>query len=334
MKRILSLVLLAGLISGLCACDTADAPATEQATPTETALSPYIMQKEDPEGDDSMNVLFVSNSTCVYFPDELVGLLAAAGYKNVNLCGVYYNACSIKQHYEWLQSKTANYRFDINTLEGRKSIDGYDLIAALNYCNWDYIGFDNNSYSFSSGDVQTALANAEPYFGQLLEYIRGQYPLSKYVWHEMWSNEVGYSLAYKMTSIEQRTQIYNTQKQVAKILAERYSLGIVPTGAAWEKVRDNELITTPIAGIPMDRFTLCTRVQSNALKDDFVHDGDMGGGQYLNACVWFEVLTGKSCVGNTFRPQYEFAGIDCSLSEEKIALLQNAAHEAVMELNS
>ena len=31
---------------------------------------------------------------------------------------------------------------------------------------------------------------------------------------------------------------------------------------------------------------------------------------------------GKSCIGNTWRPKYE-------LSEEKIAILQAAAHEAV-----
>ena len=55
---------------------------------------------------------------------------------------------------------------------------------------------------------------------------------------------------------------------------------------------------------------------------DTSHDGDIGGGQYLNACVWFETLTGQSCVGNAFRPDYE-------LSEEMITMLQNAAHIAV-----
>ena len=58
--------------------------------------------------------------------------------------------------------------------------------------------------------------------------------------------------------------------------------------------------------------------------EDMYHDGDVGGGQYLNACVWFEVLTGKSCIGNTWRPSYE-------LSEERITQLQLAAHQAVAE---
>ena len=334
MKKLLALTLAAVMLLSFCACGGGEPPQPTETQPETPTLSPYIMQKEDPKGDDTLNVLFVSNSTCVYFPDELVGVLNAAGYENVKLCGVYYSGCSIKQHYDWWKAKEAHYRFDITTKEGRQSINDIDLMVALNYANWDIISFDNNSASFGSGNTDTALGHAEPYFGELLTYIQSQYPLSRYFWHEMWANEVGYSIAYQMVSKEQRSQVYNAQKEVAEILARRYSLEIVPTGAAWEKVRDHEMITTPVAGISMDQFTLCTRVLNGELKDDFVHDGDMGGGQYLNACVWFEIITGESCLGNTFRPQYAYGGIDCSLSEEKIALLQNAAHEAVAELKN
>lgn len=332
MKRILSGLMVLFVLLSLCACGGGEAPQTELTQPTEPTLSPYTMQKEDPKGDDTLNVLFVSNSTCFYFPDELVGLLNAAGHQDVKLCGIYYSGCSIKQHYDWWKAKEAHYTLNIDTPEGRRSITNCDLMAALNYANWDIISFDNNSASFASGEVAVALSKAEPYFGELFAYIKEQYPLSRFFWHEVWANEIGYSLAFKMETVEQRTHIYNAKKGVARIMADTYGLEIVPTGDAWEKVRDNELITTPISGIPMDKFTLCTRVMNNALKDDFTHDGDMGGGQYLNACVWFEVITGQSCVGNTFRPKYEYAGIDCSLSEEKIALLQTAAHEAVAEL--
>ena len=66
---------------------------------------------------------------------------------------------------------------------------------------------------------------------------------------------------------------------------------------------------------------LCNR----GAKSDNYHDGEEGGGQYLNACVWFETLTGQSCIGNTWRPDtYE-------LSESMIAALQQAAHRAVAE---
>ena len=65
-------------------------------------------------------------------------------------------------------------------------------------------------------------------------------------------------------------------------------------------------------------------VDSVTARDAYIYlDG--AGGQYLNACVWFETLTGQSCIGNTWRPDtYE-------LSESMIAALQQAAHRAVAE---
>lgn len=59
---------------------------------------------------------------------------------------------------------------------------------------------------------------------------------------------------------------------------------------------------------------------------DYLHDGDTGGGQYLNGCIYFEVLTGISCVGNTWRPTAY------SLSEDMITFLQNVAHDTVVEI--
>ena len=52
-----------------------------------------------------MIVLFVSNSTCYYFTDELMGLLKAAGYENVTLALTYYSGCSVKCHHRWLMEE-------------------------------------------------------------------------------------------------------------------------------------------------------------------------------------------------------------------------------------
>ena len=66
-------------------------------------------------------------------------------------------------------------------------------------------------------------------------------------------------------------------------------------------------------------------------QGDGYHYGDIGGGQYLNACVWFEILTGKSCIGNPYRPLY-MDDPELSPSEELVLMLQKAAHEAVAKL--
>ncbi len=57
---------------------------------------------------------------------------------------------------------------------------------------------------------------------------------------------------------------------------------------------------------------------------DWRHEGDVGGGQYLYACVLFETLTKKSCIGNTFRPSYDLRYDDMTFEE-----LQQIAHKAV-----
>ncbi|MBR5296101.1 MAG: hypothetical protein IKU24_05880, partial [Clostridia bacterium] len=59
---------------------------------------------------------------------------------------------------------------------------------------------------------------------------------------------------------------------------------------------------------------------------DWSHEGDVGGGQYLYACVLFETLTRQSCIGNTFRPSYKLKYSDMTWEE-----LQQIAHKAVEE---
>ena len=92
----------------------------------------------------------------------------------------------------------------------------------------------------------------------------------------------------------------------------------VPSGEAWKIARQSSVVDI-----------LCHRLAVNNGEGDYYHDGDIGGGQYLNACVWFETLSGQSCIGNTYRPVYTYAGQEYTLSEDMIAILQQAAHEAV-----
>ena len=202
---------------------------------------------------------------------------------------------------------------------------------ALQICKWDVINFDNNLRSFVSCDVETAVANAEPYMGSMYAELKRRYPKAKFLWHETWACSVGYTLGVPCETKEFRDKIQETMKGVSKSMEATYDVRIVPTGEAWAMVRDLPIFRTPIDGLGVEEFTLTTRISQGVIYDDYTHDGDIGGGQYLNACVWFEILTGLDCRTNIFRPRNSFEGIDCSLSEEKIQLLQHAAHKAVQE---
>ena len=349
MKRFLAIILtLASLSAVACSAKLEAAPEEAKAeitTEAKTEAGPAKpVQKEtkeeetkealpDPKEDNELNVFFVSNSTCYYFTDELYGLLTAAGYENVTLALAYYSGCPLEKHYNWLQQDYAGYQLRIIDERGLTTRDNYSLRMAMNIKNWDVISFDNNSASFGSGNAEKAIDIAEPYFGKLHEYMKKNFPDARLLWHQVWAAEIGAKKStFEVNDVAKRTQIYQAKHDVMLHMMDTYGIEGVPTGDAWEKVRDLPLFTTVPKSLPeVTRFTLCSRIMKNKFYDDFGHDGDIGGGQYLNACVWFEILTGKSCVGNTFRPEYIWNGIDLSLSEEKIAVLQKAAHEAVAE---
>lgn len=124
-----------------------------------------------------------------------------------------------------------------------------------------------------------------------------------------------------MDGAEQRAY---TQRVREFTLANCKTFGIkrIPSGDAWQIFRDGGY------------DNLCARLGVNNNVGDNYHDCNIGGGQYLNACVRFEVLTGQSCVGNTYRPIYYHEGVEYTLSEELIQQLQNAAYQTVADMSA
>ena len=325
MKRIIVISLLVSLL--LCACGTEKPVATEPIPTTTEAytLPANIMQKNDPNGDEQMNVLLIGDSCVSYWTDELYGLLNAAGYKDVRVCNIYSSGCTLQMYWDGHQAGEAKHTFYTVDQNGRTPTQNISLAYALGAYNWDHIILHNNRTSVVKGQTEPAL---EKVYG----YVREQYPLTQYYWHQSWASALGFTgSAYSSLTVELRQALTKTLHDNAANVQKKYGFPVIPTGNAWEKVSDLPLFTTPIEGVDVEQFTLCSRVADGAFKDDLIHDGDIGGGQYLNACVAYEILTGKDCRENTFRPSYTLYGRDCSLTEEKIEILQNAAHEAVQE---
>ena len=64
-------------------------------------------------------------------------------------------------------------------------------------------------------------------------------------------------------------------------------------------------------------------------EGDYYHDGDIGGGQLLTACVWFECLSGLSCLDSNYVPVYTYNKETFTLSDELVTAIRAAAHKAV-----
>ena len=323
MKKFLSALTLLLLFSLLLPSCSSGLTAPESTRPMKTETQeekkekekqetkPDMMQKQDPKDDDVLNILMIGNSYCYYYVEELYGMAEAAGIEML-VCNAYYSGCPLNKHWEWWHTDEHNYQYFETDHRGRKKYDHFSLRQCLARENWDVITLQEGNGSYRRGGLEGIRKEVEP-LGKLLGVIKEQFPMSDYYWHCTWVPEVGNynaSSNFRIETKEDEMAWQDAKITIAKEIREQYGLPYIPTGQAWADARYNPVIGN----------RLCLR---KSKPDDTSHDGDLGGGQYLNACVWFEMLTGQSCIGNTYRPDYE-------LSEEKISILQEAAHKAVI----
>ena len=250
-----------------------------------------------------IDVLMVGNSFCWYFVEELHGVANAAGVQ-INVNNLYEAGCLVQEHWDWLQADASKYeQFWITNDFGRfKHPENLSLKKALAYDDWDVITLQQH-YGAGVTLVDAAyekLVNAD----DLFKHFESTCPDAKLYWHNTWAYQVGFS--EKIATTADQTLRQNNINMISQTVADRNGVDQIPGGQAWAIARRT--------------------VSDDLCKSDLYHDGDVGGGQYLNACIWFEVLTGKSCIGNTWRPT------DYRLAEEKVIGLQKAAHQAVAEM--
>ncbi len=283
-----------------------------------------------------MKILCVGNSYSYYWTDELCGLLNAAGYKDVRVSNIYYSGCTFERHWNWYVNKEENYRFATVKDGVRTSVKP----VGMDYCldaeeDWDIISFQqSNRYK-----TQEMRDSIKAHLPQLYELFKTRFPTAKFHWQQNWAHEVRQCGEGKgMPSVEAQEARTDAFRTVAREVCEEYGFINVPLGDAWPAVRHEPMFYEKGDGDYPVR-SMHTRVLNSKFESaprvtntDLSHDGDIGGGQYLNACVWFEMVTHKSVIGNPFRPEYvhELTGNVYRFTEEKIAVLQNAAHNAVM----
>ena len=315
LKKILALflsVLMVLSVFGACSSDATkeSEPATKAATQGTEATKP---------DDGVIDILMVGNSFCYYYVEELVGIAEAAGVK-MRVCNLYYSGCKMSQHYNWFNAGEAPYEFFETTAEkGRVKTEGVTLEWALRQGDWDYMSIQ--SLNITTSDPVQLMADNKLYLDTFYGLFREEFPHATMLWHQTWSYAVGTAGNGTVTDLEKQTANHQRNHDVARLICEEYDLINVPSGDAWASIRAEGY----------DK--LCGRIGKGVNHEgDYYHDGDVGGGQYLNAAVWFETITGQSVIGNTYRPVYKYGGNEVPLnSEMTYERLQEAAHQAVQE---
>jgi len=292
-----------------------------------------------------MKILLIGNSYSYYWTDELWGLLNAAGYKNVRISNLYYSGCTFEKHWNWyLENAAEQTLFTVcgsARVEDRQAQHGVNLRHALEADQWDLISFQqSNRYASANDGGEAHRSSIQKHLPQLYELVHSKFPNAKYYWHQSWAHEIRQSdkTLRGLKDLPTQLAVSAVFRDVGKEVCEKYGFTRVPCGDAWETIRHDPMFyergegDAPIKSLHTRIYKSGAKNYEHIYNKDLSHDGDVGGGQYLNACVWFETLTKKSCVGNSFRPEYTHAisGNICRFTEEKTLALQNAAHQAVL----
>ncbi len=278
---------------------------------------PTAMWEEDPAEDDTLYILTAAASNSHYFLDELYGLLEAAGVK-AKVCNLMRSSTGINLFHEYWKNGESVFEVIIHDENGKTVLENMNLESALTLYNWDIFNMQEGSSPHRTTTPEQAAADRYTAHKELVAYVREKLPNAELYYQEIWSYDIGFDrFNYQMTTKEQQLDFSARIKEYTQIVCDEFGLKMIPSGSAWVIAREQP-----------NTEHLCARLSYNNGEGDYYHDGDIGGGQYLNACVWFETLTGKSCIGNTFVPDY--------MSQMLVDLetLQNAAHQAVAEASA
>ena len=255
-------------------------------------------------------ILMIGNSFCQFYIDELYGMARAADIE-CKIVSVIAGACTLQRHWTWYESNEKNYTMLIFDENGSSSVNDMGLDDCLAQDEWDVISYQDGEYYYRLGGLEDARKNTEPYLTNLVRYIRGRFPDAVHVFHHVWAYQTGYyrpqKSPFKVETCEAQNKMHEDLSSIALEACQRHGLFRIPSGDAWRIARQD------------------VRVGDTLCMPDCEHDGELQGGQYLNACVWFETLFGRSCIENPFSPAY-------ALPAEKITALREAAHRAVADV--
>lgn len=254
----------------------------------------------DPADDGSIRILAIGNSFSEdALESHLSGLARAAGIP-MTIGNLYIGGASLELHETNIRQNSATYNFRKINREGeRTATAGYTIHRALAEENWTHVSFQQVSQN--SGQYDTWQASL-PF---IYDYVapRAKNPEAKFLLHQTW--------AYAQTSTHTGFANYNNDQMTM------YGAIVDATNRAKDLVHIDAVVP---AG------TAIQNVRTSIIGDNLTSDGyhlNPTIGRYTAACVWFEVLTGQSVVGNTYVP--------AGMSAYEAEIGQHAAHTAMAQ---
>jgi hypothetical protein len=211
---------------------------------------------------------------------------------------------------------------------------GRGLKENLELQKWDYVTIQQAS--IKSHDFTTY----QPSAGWLRDYVSKHAPQAKLLVHETWEYRKDDPRFTKPGDLKSQEEMYTGLRAAYDKIAAEFNARIIPTGDAfhladtdpnWAYQTDTTFNpkVAKAPELPNQTHSLHVGWRWNKPKNGGPvalgmdgHHANMAG-EYLGACVWYEVLFGENSVGNTFIPK--------GLDPKDALFLQETAHRAVIE---
>ena len=249
-----------------------------------------------PKAPKPIKVLAIGNSFSEDAVEQNLWEIADAAGTPMIIGNMYIGGCPLEKHWKNAEEDASAYKYRKIVGGEKTETPGMSLSKALADEKWDVVTFQQSSPN--SGKFETY----EPYLKDLVEYVRYRVPKkARMMFHQTWAYE-NYSVHQAFPSYDRSPgKMFEAIAEASSKACEKYKLEMIPAGTAIQSARKSE-------------------IKGNVTRDGH-HLNYVG--RYIAALTWFEAITGKSVVGNS----YDAPHVEDWMKQ----VAQEAAHAAVQE---
>ena len=256
-----------------------------------------------------LRILMIGNSFSVCVADNLHKIVKKTPDCKMLLTSAYIGGCTFNRHWQCIEKaeKDANhkpYTIRIWDTDKKKATYRKDNVNNLLKEEWDIITIQQGSSE--SWDFKFY----EPAAGKLIAYIKKHVPKAEIVIQQTWAYRVddGRLRRWKIS----QTEMYEKVSTAYRTLAEKYKFRVIPTGDAVQLYRKANKIQSTAPTAEQDPKKLVHPALPDFNNDivgnsSWRKDKKTGklrissdpahlnrNGRYMQACVWFCALYGKT----------------------------------------
>lgn len=248
--------------------------------------------------DGIVRILAIGNSFSQDAVEQyLYDLFKADGTETI-IGNMYIGGCPLEKHWNNVAENKSAYEYRKVVGGVKTNTKNVSIDMALADENWDYISFQQAS------DFSGMYEKFEPWLGNLVQYVskNATNMNMKLMFHQTWAYAKDSDHKAFPNYDRDQMKMYNAVVSASRKAVTNNGIDIlIPSGTAIQNGR------------------------TTSLGDTFNRDGyhlEVTYGRFTAACTWYECISGKSVLDNSFVPP--------TLDDRKETIAKNAAHNAVL----